>query len=58
MVIVELEESEGTENAHPTLILYLSFFLRTIVSNTTLSLFQELNVGIKELWNQIVHYHY
>lgn len=25
MVIVELEESEGTENAHPTLIIFPSF---------------------------------
>ena len=41
-MIVELE-AEGTENAHPTLILFLSF----LVPLSATPLFQELNVGIK-----------
>lgn len=41
VAILELEEVEGTENSHPSSILYLAFFLSNIISNATLLLSEE-----------------
>lgn len=53
MVIFELEEVEGTQNSHPTLIFYHLFFLSPIISNTTLALSQELILGSKNYGSKL-----